>query len=169
MHHDHSTISISYIGLGSNIEPEQNLRAAAAKLKKAYPNIRFSSVYRSSAQEITNQPDFLNAVAKIETNDSPHTIQNTIREIEQALKKNPPYRFGPRTIDLDILLYDDLILQTPELVIPHPRMHERRFVLEPLMEIYAGDVLHPGFDRKLKQYLSELKQQPCEHANLKSL
>lgn len=126
---------ICYIGIGSNINAKQNLTACAEMLRKEYPDITFSSIYRTAARDEQDQDDFLNAVAKIETEDSPHDISAKLKTIELKLKKDPPYEKGPRTIDLDILLYDDLKLDDPELTIPHPRMMERRFVLEPLYEL----------------------------------
>lgn len=76
-------------------------------------------------------------------------------------------RFGPRTIDLDLLLYGQEISLDDALTIPHLRLHARRFVLEPLIELGAGDLLHPGFDRKLKLYLDDVKDQHCEKTRLR--
>ena len=104
-------------------------------LRADYPGITFSSVYKTAARDAEDQDDFLNAVAQLETDEEPEDIRLTLNAIEQELKKDPPYEKGPRTIDLDVLLYDDLQQDNPELTIPHPRMLERRFVLEPLSEL----------------------------------
>lgn len=106
---------------------------------------------------MTDQEEFLNAVAIIQTDQTPDAIASTLRTIEHALKKEPPFRFGPRTIDLDLLLYGTLVMGREShaaLTIPHPRMHERRFVLEPLCELINVQELHP---QKKKQW-SELLQ-----------
>lgn len=124
-----------YIGIGSNINAEQNLSACAELLRADYPDIAFSSVYKTAARDAQDQADFLNAVARIETDEDPEDIRLTLSAIEQELGKDPPYEKGPRTIDLDVLLYDNLKQDDPELTIPHPRMLERRFVLEPLCEL----------------------------------
>ena len=158
-----------YLGIGSNIDPETNLRAAAALLRKSFTGIHFSSVYRSKAQHITDQAEFLNAAAVLETKLPPEKVAAALKKIEKRLKKNPPEKFGPRTIDLDLLLYGQEISLDDELTIPHLRLHVRRFVLEPLIELGAGDVLHPGFDRKLSAYLKEAKDQHCEKTKIKAL
>ncbi len=92
-----------------------------------------------------------------------------LKTIEKKLKKNPPHKFGPRTIDLDVLLYGSEILLDDALTVPHLALHERKFVLAPLIDLGAGDILHPGFDRKLKSYLSEVKHQSCKRTKLKEL
>ena len=81
------------------------------------------------------QSSFLNAVAKIATEESPEKVLDVLQNIETELKKNPPHRFGPRTIDLDLLLYGEEHIKREGIEVPHPRMHERRFVLEPLCEL----------------------------------
>lgn len=147
--------------MGSNIDPEKNLASAAAMLRTAFKDIRFSPVYRTAPREVTDQPEFLNAAAVFKTTLTPHKVASELRKIEKKLKKNPPKRFGPRTIDLDLLLYGNEILLDDELTVPHLALHARRFVLEPLMELSAGDLVHPGFDRKLKQYLQNVQDQQC--------
>ena len=119
--------------------------------------------------ERTDQDDFLNAAAVCETEKQPEDVQKTLQSIEQTLKKNPPHRFGPRTIDLDVLLYGNEISLDDALTIPHLALHARRFVLEPLVELGAGDVMHPGFDRPLGSYLADVQKQQCEKTDLKPL
>lgn len=151
-----------YIGIGSNIDAEAHLHAAAALLVNAFPVVRFSSVYRSKALEVTEQDDFLNAAALLETDLAPEAVAKKLRAIEKKLKKKIAERFGPRTIDLDVLLYDQEISLDDALTIPHLALHARKFVLLPLIDLGAGDMLHPGFDRTLSSYLSEVERQDCK-------
>lgn len=139
------------IGLGSNIDAEQNLKAASDLLRKAYPNIRFSHVYTTAARDYEDQDDFLNAVGVVETKESVDAVLTTLRSIESALGKTLPFKSGPRTIDLDILLYGDEVIRRDDLTVPHPRMHERRFVLEPLVELMN----EPTWRQLLKATLSQ--------------
>ena len=165
-----------YIGLGSNIHSESNLRAAAKMLRERFPDIIFSAVYRTAPQERADQEDFLNAVAKIETEERPEVILRILEEIENTLGKSPPFRFGPRTIDLDILLYgqekipnsqfsilnSQFSIPNSKLVIPHPRMESRRFVLEPLRELAPDDITVPFFGKTLTELLEQTYAQGCE-------
>src|SRR3989338_7615819 len=115
-----------FLGLGSNIDPEMNLQKAAAMLREHFPSIIFSSVYRTAAREVEDQDDFLNAVAACATEKSPEEVHSILNGIEDSLGKAPPFRFGPRTIDLDLLLHGNqsqIANRKSELVIPHPRMH----------------------------------------------
>ncbi len=132
-----------YIALGSNIDAERNLREAAALLRERFPGIRFSPIYRTKAMGYEDQADFLNGVAALETQETPEELQEALQAVERALKKAPPFRNGPRTIDLDLLLYGDEVLDLPGLVLPHPRMHGRRFVLQPLLDLGVAGT-HPG-------------------------
>ncbi len=135
-------MTTAFLALGSNVDAERNLREAATLLRKRFPGIRFSPVYRTKAMGYEDQADFLNAVAVLETEKTPKEIQEITRGVEQALKKAPPFRNGPRTIDLDLLLYGDEILDLPGLTLPHPRMHGRRFVLQPLLDLGVAGT-HP--------------------------
>ncbi len=128
-------------------------------LRKRWPALRFSSVYRTAPVEVEEQPAFLNAVGIFETEESPTAIQQELRTIEQSLGKSPPFRFGPRTIDLDLLLYGDVILQGKELMIPHPKMHERRFVLGPLCELIEPAALHPVLRESWQILLNKTEDQ----------
>ena len=148
----------TYIALGSNIDPEDNLKAASILLREKFPDIRFSSVYRTAPLEHTKQADFLNATATFESAASPEEILLVLSHIELHLKKNPPFRFGPRTIDLDLLLYGDTVL-SGALTIPHPRMHERRFVLEPLNDLLDPQTRHPVLGKTWAELLQETIQQ----------
>jgi 2-amino-4-hydroxy-6-hydroxymethyldihydropteridine diphosphokinase len=155
-------MSIVYIGIGSNINPEKNLKKVARLLRKEWPKIKFSSVYKTAPRELVDQPDFLNAVGAIETETAPEKMYEALEVIEKALGKAQPERFGPRTIDLDLLLYSNQIIHLETLIIPHPRMHERRFVLEPLMELLDPNEKHPVLGMPWKKLLEETSNQRCE-------
>ncbi len=119
---------------------EGNIRAAVAKLA-AWPGMtveRVSSLYETAPVGYADQPDFLNAVARVTTTLAPRELLAACLAVEQALGRVRHERWGPRTIDVDVLLYDDVVLATAELTLPHPRFHERCFVLVPLAEV-AGD------------------------------
>ena len=171
-----------FLGLGSNIDPEQNLREAARMLRLREGTICFSSVYRTKAQGYGDQPDFLNAAARLETDDPPEVVKAELEAIERALGKAIPFRFGPRTIDLDLLLYGNMILPSAEewrdvcvrwrdapvglLYVPHPRMHERRFVLEPLLELNNPEEHHPVLGRSWHELLGKCASQECAKTTL---
>jgi 2-amino-4-hydroxy-6-hydroxymethyldihydropteridine diphosphokinase len=139
----------AYIALGANLEqPEQTLRTAMgtlAKLPRSSLTAR-SSLYRTAAitgpDDNTAQPDYINAVVRIETELAPQGLLDRLLAIEQSHGRERSYRNAPRTLDLDLLLYDDKVIRSETLTVPHPRMHLRRFVLDPLTEI-APDCVIP--------------------------
>ncbi len=136
-----------YVGLGSNLDrPLEQVRAGMAALRELPDShvVKCSALYRSAPVGITEQPDFINAVAALDTALAPQALMRRLLAIEHAHgRRRGALRGGPRTLDLDLLLYDDLELQSPELTLPHPRLHERAFVLYPLFEI--APTLHiPG-------------------------
>ncbi len=127
-----------YIGLGSNLgDRVQNLRTALGLIAR----INSTTVKKVSSFHVTapigkiDQPDFMNAVAFLYTTLTPHKLLSELLKIETKMGRVRTEKWGPRIIDLDILTFDDLKINTPELIIPHPRMHERDFVLAPLKEI----------------------------------
>jgi 2-amino-4-hydroxy-6-hydroxymethyldihydropteridine diphosphokinase len=137
------------IALGSNLssvfgDPAANVGEAIQRIERL-GNIRaISSLYRTAPVELIDQPDFINAALLLETTLAPVELMRSLLGIEQAMgrnRANTPAK-GPRIIDLDLLLMDDLIVETPELSLPHPAMTTRRFVLEPLTEI-APEMIHP--------------------------
>lgn len=136
----------AFIGLGSNLEePRSQLQRAFAELGRL-PDTRLvarSSLYRSAPLGYPDQPDFVNAVAEIETALSPQVLLHALLEIERRHGRERAFRNAPRTLDLDVLLYDDEQLHESGLTIPHPQMHLRAFVLQPLLEI-APDTAIPG-------------------------
>lgn len=129
----------SYIGVGSNLEnPMSQVRAALTALRRLPDStwLACSSLYRTAPVGITDQPEFVNAVAAIETRLAPTTLLQELFAIERgAGRRRGPVQGGPRTLDLDLLLYGDLEMASTDMTIPHPRMHERAFVLVPLFEI----------------------------------
>jgi 2-amino-4-hydroxy-6-hydroxymethyldihydropteridine diphosphokinase len=131
------------------------MKTCAEMLRKHFPDILFSGVYQTAARDVRDQDDFLNAVGKLETDLTPEELYAHLLTIENILKKNPPYSKGPRTIDLDILLYGDTKYEIQNtkysLHIPHPRMQDRRFVLEPLCELSDDPIWKRALQKTLNQ------------------
>jgi 2-amino-4-hydroxy-6-hydroxymethyldihydropteridine diphosphokinase len=131
-------VTIAYVGIGSNLDGPRSQVLAAFEELEQLPHTRVvkrSSLYRSAPVGYAAQPDFVNAVARLETGLAAERLLAELQAIEARHGRRRDFRDAPRTLDLDILLYGELALRTPELEIPHPRMHERAFVLEPLLEI----------------------------------
>ena len=130
------------IALGSNIgEPRENLDLAIALLREATEVIKVSSYYVTKPVGYKDQPDFANAVCIIESELPAIELLNMLHGIEKAMGRERTIKWGPRTIDLDIIQYGSLLSNSPELTLPHPRAHERKFVLEPWLEIEPEAVL----------------------------
>ena len=151
-------MSSVFIGIGSNLgNREENCRKALRLIsEKAGIVTRQSSIYETRPWGVENQPPFFNMAAEADTLADPRTLLSILKVIEKELGRTESPRWGPRTLDLDILFYDDLVIDTPELRIPHPLMHMRKFVLQPLSEI-APDKVHPILKKTVKELLSELK------------
>jgi 2-amino-4-hydroxy-6-hydroxymethyldihydropteridine diphosphokinase len=136
----------AFVGLGANLgDPEAQLRRAIAALGEL-PRTRLvaaSSLYRSAPVGVGEQPDFVNAVAQIETTLSARELLEELLTMEARFGRERPSPGAARTLDLDLLLYGERVIAEPGLVVPHPRMHERAFVLMPLAEI-APDIVIPG-------------------------
>lgn len=135
----------SYIGFGSNIDNRQSFIKQALHFLSDTNGIiinKISSLYETEPVGNVIQNSFLNGVVEIETQHSPQTLLNVLKTIEFNVGRQHRVRWGPREIDMDLLIYGDLCLHTPELIIPHPEMHLRRFVLVPLAEI-SPDLIHP--------------------------
>ncbi len=132
-----------FIALGSNIgNLEQNLNNALKKLAEFSEVEKISSFYKTKPQGFLEQADFLNGVCLINTDLSPQDLLKKLKEIEKEMGRKKTFKDGPRIIDLDIIYYDDIVLNIPNLTIPHPRAHERMFVMQGLAEI-APKHLHP--------------------------
>ena len=139
----------AFVGLGANLgEPEAQVRRALAALAEL-PGTRLlaaSSLYRSAPVGVVAQLDFINAVAAVETALTARALLDALLAMEARFGRRREFPGAPRTLDLDLLLYGDRVIVEPELVVPHPRMHERAFVLAPLAEI-APDIAIPGKGR----------------------
>lgn len=135
----------AYVGIGANLGDAQATVLAALGALAALPGCRLrrvSSLYRSAPVD-AGGPDFINAVAELETTSAPPDLLTALQGIEQAFGRQRPYPNAPRTLDLDLLLLDQTLLQTPALTLPHPRLHLRAFVLLPLLEL-APALSAPG-------------------------
>ncbi len=127
-----------YIGLGSNMGDSETLLATALEMTRQVDGIELAAVaplYRTAPQGFVEQNDFINTVAKIHTRLEPLELLNKLQHIENRLGRVRTVRWGPRTLDLDILLYGDRKIDLPELQVPHPRMHQRAFVMIPLADL----------------------------------
>ncbi len=150
---------VTYIGFGSNIGDRlAHIQNAIHALSKTEGIIlqKISSVYKTDPVGYEAQAQFLNGVAAIQTHLPPLSLLHILKDIETAIGRQHRIRWGPREIDLDILVYGDLCLQTEKLVIPHPEMHLRHFVLVPLAEI-APDLVHPVFQETIHALLENLE------------
>lgn len=155
-------MSIVYLGLGSNLGDRVGYIQQALQLLKYVPGIRVlstSSFYETEPVGCREQEWFVNAAVAIDTPMTPEELLETCQRIEQQLGRvrDPENRNGPRTIDLDILFYDDLSLSEPGLTIPHPRVHQRAYALVPLLEINPR-VTHPGLHKTVEQLHHELAE-----------
>lgn len=143
---------IVYLGLGSNLGNRQAiLKSTVNSLAPQMHVLKKSPVYETPPWGYKDQPAFLNQVIKAETYERPEVLLVHLKRLEVALGRVPNFKNGPRLIDIDLLFYDDLVLDTPALVLPHPQLHERGFMLMPLNDI-APDLMHPV----LKKTISEL-------------
>lgn len=153
---------LAYIGLGANLGDARAALEAAMQALAALPDtqlLRRSSLYRSAPID-SSGPDYVNAVAELRTGLAPRALLRALQGIEQDHGRERPYRNAPRTLDLDLLLHDAQTLDTPELTLPHPRAHERAFVLLPLAEL-APALQIPGRGR-VADLLARVRDQSIE-------
>jgi 2-amino-4-hydroxy-6-hydroxymethyldihydropteridine diphosphokinase len=152
----------AYISTGSNLgEKHDNCRNALAALGRTDTVTveAISRFYLTEPMEYSEQPWFVNAAAKIRTSLGPGDLLAVLKsfEIKYGRKENG-IRFGPRPLDFDIIFFNDLILETKQLIVPHPRMHNREFVLRPISDL-APELIHPVFNKSIRQLLDELSTQ----------
>jgi len=149
----HKTV---YLSLGSNVgDRSANLRTAIDRLAALGTVVAVSSFYETEPVEFTAQPWFLNCVVKLDTEKMPKQLMSSLLDLEQNMRRRRVQKKGPRTIDIDILLFGSSVIETKGLTVPHPAMHERRFVLEPLSEV-APDLRHPVFKKTVRELLNSL-------------
>jgi 2-amino-4-hydroxy-6-hydroxymethyldihydropteridine diphosphokinase len=147
---------VVYLSVGSNLGPRRELLLTALERLGRVARIQsVSSFYETQPVEVADQPWFLNCAVALETNHSPQQLLKELLAIERDMGRERSRNKGPRKIDLDILFFGDRTIDSPQLVIPHPAMHRRRFVLEPLAEI-APEARHPGLKKKVRELLLEL-------------
>lgn len=145
-----------YLSLGTNLgNRELNLEAVKCELPPEVVILDCSPVYQTEPWGFLDQPDFLNQVLVVETSLSPYELLEHIKGIERKIGRKPSIRFGPRIVDIDILFYGDRIIQEEDLVIPHPRLKDRAFVLIPLTDI-DPDLKYPGTDLSISDLLLEI-------------
>ena len=150
-------MAVVFLALGANLgDREKNLHEAIARLAPFVDITSTSSIYETEPVGVREQPWFLNLVVRGTTTLSPVDLLRRVKKIEIEMGRSEGIRFGPRPIDIDILFYDRLIELSPALTIPHPRLHERAFVLIPLAEI-APDFVHPRFRLRIRDLLAGLE------------
>jgi 2-amino-4-hydroxy-6-hydroxymethyldihydropteridine diphosphokinase len=153
-------MALVYLGLGANLgDREASLRAAVVELAGHVTVLETSSTYETAPWGRRDQPAFLNCCVAANTSLAPHALLALLKQIEARLGRVPAERWGPRVIDIDLLLYDDVRIADRDLVVPHPRLAERAFVLVPLAEI-AGDVRIPGTALSVREALGRLSREP---------
>jgi GTP cyclohydrolase-4 len=145
-----------YLGLGTNLGDRQaNLAEARGRLEEVFTIEGASSVYETEPWGFEDQPAFLNQVLVGLTDLPPDALLTSVKAIEGQMGRKPSFRYGPRLIDIDILIYDQVQLDSPSLTLPHPRLTERAFVLIPLAEL-APDLRIPGTDRTAGEWAAQL-------------
>lgn len=153
-----------YISIGSNIDnPKANVNRCIDELKKTsgiiFKNV--SKYYLTSPMDYFDQPKFINCCVQLETELEPNQFLEAMQAIEKKIGKEKQFQSGPRRIDIDILLFDDLVVIHNDLRIPHPRLHQRRFVLVPLMDLNKT-ILHPELNQTVEEIFNNLPDNPLE-------
>jgi 2-amino-4-hydroxy-6-hydroxymethyldihydropteridine diphosphokinase len=158
---------IAYLSLGSNLgDSVRNIEGAIERLSSS-SGIRVtkrSSMYRTAPLGMTDQPRFVNSAVEIDTTLSAHELLTRVLDIEREFGRERTVRNGPRTLDIDIVFYDDVLVKEPELEIPHPRMGGRRFVLQPLAEL-CPDFRHPVTQQSVRELLDTVSGQDVQTLN----
>lgn len=154
-------MTVVYIGLGSNLgDKEYNIKKSIDLIKEKCKILEISQLYKTEPVGYKNQDKFLNCAIKIKTELKPIELLGFLQSIEKRLGRIITIKNGPRTIDLDILFYDDKIIKTKNLTIPHSRLHQRLFVLEPLEDI-SPNFIHPVLRKSIKELVSDLRNAEC--------
>ena len=149
-------MSVIYLSIGTNLDDRlANLRSALDGLPPEVIVQSESPIYETPAWGFEDQPAFLNMAVKGGTGLKPKPLLKHLKQLETRLGRVPSFHWGPRLIDIDLLFYDDLIVDTPQLVIPHPRLHERAFVMVPLADI-SPDLVHPLLGKTIRQLFEGL-------------
>jgi 2-amino-4-hydroxy-6-hydroxymethyldihydropteridine diphosphokinase len=156
-----------YLGIGSNVgDREANLREALERLEAAGIRVaRRSSIYETEPRDLRDQPWFLNAVVEVETDLFPLQLFAHIQNVEREMGRRRVTPKGPRNIDIDILFYGRSVIDTADLQVPHPRIAQRRFVLEPFSEI-ASEFRHPVSGKTAREMLAAIEPQGVRRSNL---
>ena len=153
-----------YLSLGSNVgDREENLRAAIARLSPLGELVAVSSFYETEPMEFRAQPWFLNCAVALKTVLLPQQFLSRMLKIEQEMGRRRTRLKGPRTIDIDLLLFGNSVVHTPRLAVPHPALHQRRFVLEPLAEL-VPDLRHPWTRQTIREMLARVSGQAVRRA-----
>jgi 2-amino-4-hydroxy-6-hydroxymethyldihydropteridine diphosphokinase len=151
-----------FLGLGSNIGNRgEYIKRAITLLSEKIKNIQVAKMYRSKPYGYENQNYFLNTALKGQTTLHPQQLLDFVKDVEKKVGRVKRFHWGPREIDIDILFYEDLILETENLKIPHPLLHERDFVLKPLSDLQP-DFIHPVLKKSVKEILKNLKEHYVE-------
>ena len=156
-------MTVAYVGIGSNLDQPKNHVCLAIEQLAGIPGtavVKHSSLYRSGPVGYADQPDFVNAVAQIETSLPASRLLTELKQIETRHGRRRSFKNAPRTLDLDILLYGEVTMTLAHLTLPHPRMHERAFVLKPLYEV-APHASIPGVGT-VKDCLERIQDQKAE-------
>jgi 2-amino-4-hydroxy-6-hydroxymethyldihydropteridine diphosphokinase len=144
------------LALGTNLgDRPGNLRAAITALAPTVTVLRQSFIYETLPWGVIDQPSFLNMVISGKTRQKPQELLKNLKELETQLGRVPSIHYGPRKIDIDILFYDNLLFESPELTLPHPHLHERAFVLVPLADLMPEQI-HPLLGKTIRQLLAEM-------------